>query len=154
MEKPIRRADRATSLEDARALLMRATYGVLSTVDSDGLPYATPLSYACVDNRIYFHCAHEGRKLDNIAANPRVAFCVIGDTQTLPREFATRYESAVAFGKAQMVTGDEKRAALVLLLEKYSPEFMASGMKYLEGKFAQTTVVRIDIDHLTGKARR
>ena len=36
MEKPIRRADRATSQEDARALLNRATYGVLSSVGDDG----------------------------------------------------------------------------------------------------------------------
>ena len=154
MEKPLRRADRAMALDDAQSLLARATYGVLSTVGSDGVPYSTPLSYVYADNRIYFHCAHEGRKLDNIAAHPTVSFCVVGHTQTLPREFATQYESVVAFGSACTVGGEEKRAALLHLLEKYSPEFMVSGMKYLEGKFVETTVVRIDIDHLTGKARR
>ena len=44
--------------------------------------------------------------------------------------------------------------ALVWILEKYSPDHMASGLKYLAGKLDQVTVVRIDVDYLSGKARR
>lgn len=82
MQRPMRRADRAMDLEDAAALLSQGTYGVLSTVGGDGKPYAVPLSYIFRNGAIYFHCATEGRKLDNLAANSAVSFCVIGQTKT------------------------------------------------------------------------
>ena len=111
------------------------------------------MSYVFRDGVIYFHCADEGRKLEHIEANPAVSFCVVGHTKTLPEQFATEYESAIAFGDATRVGGEEKRQALVWILEKYSPDHMASGLKYLAGKLDQVTVVRIDVDHLSGKAR-
>lgn len=154
MHRPVRRQDRTIARDEAIRLLAECEHGILATVGSDGQPYAIPLSYVYQDERIYFHCATEGHKLDNIRANPAVSFCVVGKTQTLPREFATEYESAVAFGTASEVEGEEKRAALVKLLEKYSAEFMASGNKYIDGKLDQTRVVRIDVVHVSGKARR
>ena len=154
MQRPMRRADRAMDLEDAAALLAHGTYGVLSTVGGDGKPYAFPLSYIFRNGAIYFHCATEGRKLDNLAANSAVSFCVIGQTKTLPREFATEYESAIASGNASPVFGEEKREALVGILEKYSADFMESGLKYLAGQLERVSVIRIDVDHVSGKARR
>jgi len=112
------------------------------------------LSYIFRNGAIYFHCATEGRKLDNLAANSAVSFCVVGHTRTLPREFATEHESAIASGNASPVFGEEKREALVGILEKYSPDFMASGLNYLAAKLEQVTVIRIDVDYLSGKARR
>ena len=153
-QKPIRRSDRKISHDDAMALLASATYGVFSTVGEDGRPYAIPLSYVLDDRVIYVHCATEGRKLDNIRANPAVSFCVVGHTKVLPGEFATEYESAVASGTARLVLGDEKQMALVRLLEKYSPDFMKQGLKYIAGSLDKVEVIRIDIEEISGKARR
>jgi len=153
-QRPVRRSDRALDASDAVALLSTATYGILSTVGGDGLPYAVPLSYIFHDRVIYLHCATEGRKLDNIRSNPAVSFCVVGHTKTLPSKFATEYESAIASGTASLVSGEEKRTALIGILEKYSPDFMESGLKYLAGKIDAVTVVRIDVEHISGKARR
>ena len=154
MHRPMRRQDRAITVAEATELLDRASYGVLASVDAAGQPYAVPLSYVLHQGALYFHSALEEHKLDNIGANPAVSFCVVGETRTLAREFATEYESVVVFGRASLVGGDEKKSALVGLLEKYSPDHLASGMKYLAGKSADTEVVRIAISHLTGKARR
>ena len=154
MQRPVRRSDRAIDVSDAIELLSTATYGVLSTVGSDGLPYAIPLSYVLRDRVIYLHCAPEGRKLDNIKSNSAVSFCVVGHTKTLPSQFATEYKSAIASGKAKLISGDEKREALIGILEKYSPDFMKEGLKYLAGKIDKVSVIRIDIDHISGKARR
>lgn len=154
MYRPLRRKDREIPAEAAAALMSAAEYGVLATVDAAGQPYATPLSFVFDGAHIYFHCADEGHKLDNLRACSRVSFCVVGSVKTLPRHFATEYESAVAFGVACEVSGEEKRAALLKLLEKYSPGFLVQGKKYLDGHFAKTAVVRIDVERLTGKARR
>lgn len=154
MHRPVRRQDRTIDRNEAIHLLAECEHGILATVGADGQPYAVPLSYVYQDERIYFHCATEGHKLDNIRANPAVSFCVVGKTQTLPREFGTEYESAVAFGTASEVEGEEKRAALIKLLEKYSADFLASGSKYIDGKIDRTHVIRIDVAHISGKARR
>lgn len=154
MQMKMRRKDRELGADDALKVLMQGEYGVLSTVGVDGQPYGIPLSYIYKDNAVYFHCANEGHKLENLAGNHRVAFCVVGRTNVLPAEFVTNYESVVVFGSASEVQGSEKYAALLALLEKYSPDFIESGKRYIEENTARTKVVKISIDQLTGKARK
>ena len=154
MPRPMRRDDRALTSEQATEILQKGEYGVLSTVSADGQPYGVPVSFAFNGNALYFHCAVEGHKLDNLAANPRVSFCVVGATEVLPDKFATRYESAIAFGSARELTGDEQHAALTRLLEKYSTNFMEKGEKYIESDMPKTRVFKIEIESMSGKARR
>ncbi len=154
MARDIRRADRALPRQDALDLLGRAQYGVLSTVDADGQPYGVPLSFCVIDDALYFHSALEGHKLDNIAANRRVSFCVVGDTEVLPSEFGVRYESAVIFGPVDEVSGADKQRALVALVARYSADHMDEGLRYIEKLSHRARVFRIRIEKITGKARR
>lgn len=152
--KSIRRSDRGIPLQEAKAILDNGEYGVLSTVDNVGQPYGVPLSYVYMNDSIYFHCAVTGRKLDNIAQNAKVSFCVVGNTRILPGKFATEYESAVAFGVASEVREAERYNALLWLLEKYCPEFIEEGKRYIEQQDKATKVFKIKIHHISGKARR
>ncbi len=152
--KEIRIKNRAIETAEAIKLLSGCEYGVLSTVDNNGQPYGVPLNYVYINNSIYFHCAPEGHKIENIENNPRVSFCVTGKTNVLPAAFTTEYESAVVFGIASTVTGAEKKNALLWLVEKYSPGFIEEGRNYIKRKAAATKVVKITIDHISGKARR
>lgn len=155
MHREMRRKDRQSTPEEALELLNRGEYGILATADSSNQPYAVPLSFACGDNCIYFHCAKEGYKLDNIKNNEKVSFAVIGDTQVLPDKFSTSFESVVVFGKATFVVDDsEKVVALKALIEKYSKDFMKEGLEYIHRAAAGTCVVKIDIEHMTGKNRQ
>jgi nitroimidazol reductase NimA-like FMN-containing flavoprotein (pyridoxamine 5'-phosphate oxidase superfamily) len=150
----MRRKDRGISAEEATWLLAEGEYGVLSTVGEDGQPYGIPLSYAYRNNSIYIHCALEGHKLVNMDYNRKVSFCVVGRTKILPEKFATEYESVIVSGTACAVQGVERIDALVSLLGKYSPAFIEEGKRYIEQKDSVTRVIRIDIDSLTGKARK
>jgi len=152
--KNIRRKDREITSIEAVKILDSAEYGILSTVGKDGQPYGVPLSYVHRNSSIYFHCALIGQKLDNITDNPRVSFCVVGKTKVLPDKFATEYESAVAFGIASEVYGNERYNALVWLLEKYCPDFIEVGKQYIDLKDKATKVIKIEISHISGKARR
>lgn len=152
--KPVKRKDREIETSEAFNLLSTCEYGVLSTVDKAGQPYGVPLNYAYKNNSIYFHCARSGHKIENIERNPKVSFCVVGNTNVLPAEFAIKYESALAFGIASEVEGEERYKALLLLLEKYSPEFIEEGKNYIAQKDKATKVIKIEIDHISGKARR
>jgi len=152
--KEMRRKDREIDPADAKGLLTTCEYGILSTADENNQPYGTPLNYIYQNDSIYFHCAKSGHKLENIKHNPKVSFCVVGKTKVLSSEFATEYESAVAFGVASEAKGAERNDALVAILEKYSPDFITQGKGYIEQKDKATTVIKIDINHMTGKARR
>ncbi|HQI17206.1 MAG TPA: pyridoxamine 5'-phosphate oxidase family protein, partial [Bacillota bacterium] len=116
MFREMRRQDRKTDNEKAAAILAAGEYGILSTVGDNGYAYGVPLSYAYSNGKIYFHCALEGHKLDNIRYNNKVSFCVVGATEVLPESFSTKYESVIVFGKASEADDDEKQEAHVAIL--------------------------------------
>lgn len=155
MKKPIRREDRRLDDAAAMALLMRGEYGILSTSDKNNRPYGIPVNYVVMDNSIFFHCATEGQKLENITTNQGVSFCVVGKTELLPEKFSTRYESVVVSGNADLVDDQVlKKNALDALVSKYAPDHMAAGEAYIDKLMDKTAVVRVSIDHLAGKARK
>lgn len=154
MAREMRRKDREASPEEARELMARGEYGVLSTVGPDGEPYGVPVSYTYRENEIYFHSAPEGRKVDHLLAGRQASFCVVGETEVLPEKFGTRYESAIASGKVRELQGDEKKQALAWLIEKYSPEFQSEGAEYIENASGKTRVFGLRVSELSGKHRR
>jgi hypothetical protein len=150
----MRRSDRALPDSAAQEILQKGEYGILSTVSVEGQPYGVPVSYSYAGDVIYFHCALEGHKLENLSGNNQVSFCVVGKTEVLPDKFATNYESVIVFGKAFEVTDDEKRTGLVELLKKYSPGFIDKGLRYIAGDGGKARVYKIVIESMTGKARK
>lgn len=147
----MRRKDKALQIEDVQRLLREGEYGFLSTVDGDQQPYGVPLNYVYMNECVYFHCALEGHKLDNIARNDKVSFCVVGRTSVLPAEFSTEFESVIACGSATVIHGEERYRALMGLAEKYSPGFVDEAPAYIKKFDSRTAVVKISIDTLTGK---
>jgi len=152
--KEMRRKDRAITEEDAIALLTKAEYGVLSTVTESGKAYGVPLNFCVIEDCIYFHCAVEGQKIDNIKHNRYVSFCIVGDTTILPDKFGTKYESVIVSGEVAEVFDMDKQAALEELVHKYSPEFIDKGIEYIASLKEKTRVFKIAINALTGKARK
>lgn len=151
----MRRQERQMPDIAAQALLSRAEYGILATVDAAGQPYGVPVSFVYDGaGYIYFHGAQQGHKLDNLRQNDRVCFTVVGYTQILPGQFSTVYESAIVFGRAVELDGAEKRSALRLLAAKYNPGEEAVAEDYIDRAIAAAQVVRIHIAQLTGKQRK
>ena len=152
--RELRRKDRSISNEETFALLKKAGYGVLSTVTEDGKPYGVPLNYCIIDNGIYFHCAIDGQKIDNIEKNQSASFCVVGDIEILPDTFSTRYESVIVTGEIEEVFHANKQLALEGLLRKYSPNFFAKGLGHIQECENKTRVFKMNINRVSGKARK
>jgi nitroimidazol reductase NimA-like FMN-containing flavoprotein (pyridoxamine 5'-phosphate oxidase superfamily) len=150
----MRRKDRKLKNEEVVEILTRGEYGVLSTLSPDGYPYGVPVSYVFFNDAIYFHGARAGHKFDNLASHDQVSFCVVGKTRVLPDKFSTEYESAIVFGKAAEVFDEERTAALVEILRKYSPEDVEKGKESIARAGQAFTVIKIQIDHMSGKAKR
>jgi len=154
MERKIRRVDRAISESEAIEILREGEYGILSTVSADGHPYGVPVSYSYTEDGIYFHCAVEGHKVDNLTRSNKVSFCVVGKTEVLPAQFGTKYESAIVSGEAFEVTAADKHNGLLELLKKYSPGFIEEGLRYIESAGGKTRVYKIVVESITGKSRK
>lgn len=150
--REMRRQDRQLEPPEAERILKQGGYGVLSTAGENGYAYGVPLSYAYLNGNLYFHCAREGNKLDNIRFNDRVCFCVVGKTSYRPDKFTAQYESVIAFGQAAEVEGAEKNEALIALLEKYSADFMEKGRKYVDNDGPITKVIKLSIEYMSAKA--
>ena len=113
--KELRRKDREIPNDEALSILSSAEYGVLSTSSPGGIPYGVPLSFCLIDGSIYFHCAMEGRKIENIENNSTVSFCVVGATEVLPSKFGTKYESTIVSGLQQRYLGKKSKRRLKVL---------------------------------------
>lgn len=155
MFKAMRRKDRQLSEEESRKILSEGEYGVIGTIGTNGYPCSTPLSYVLEGDNIYVHFFIKGGNIhESITVNDKVAFTYVGKTEVLGAEFVTNYESVMVFGKAVIADDEEKRHALVLIIDKYSPDFKKEGLEHIVEDFDKTCVVKIKIEHITGKARR
>ncbi len=143
-------------LSDSAALeiLKNGTYGVLSTAAPDGTPYGIPLNYVYVpeDSALYFHCAVKGRKMENLTANGRVSFAVVGNEQIAEAQLTTHFESVIVTGTASLITDDtEKRAKLARLCEVLAPSAVERSNTILSGPLPPVAVVKIAIGEISGK---
>ena len=152
MFREMRRRKQLLPTQETEEILRSGSSGVLAVSGDDGYPYAVPLSYAYAEGKLYFHWATSGHKLDGIRQNEKVSFCVIAQDEVVPEAFATHYKSAIAFGRAAVVSDDAtKRRALELLARKYSPGFEREGAAEIEKDWKAVAVVEMTIDYLTGK---
>lgn len=137
--------------EECEAILQRMSYGTLAVEGDGGYPYAVPLSYVYAGGRIYFHSALQGHKVDALLRNAKVSFCVVEQDHVVPAEFTTYFRSVVAFGRARVLDDEaEKRAALLLLADKYAPGEPGLQAEVDKG-FARLLMVEIVVEHMTGK---
>ena len=151
----MRRKDRALDNAASLALLQSGEYGVLATVDAEGQPYGVPISYVLLDDKIYFHSAKKGHKMDNIENNAKVSFTVVGAVEAVyDKSFSSYYESVVVFGEVSHVEEpEEKIKSLRALSEKHLPEHMDKFDDSINSFLKITAVFSIPVDNLTGKAK-
>jgi nitroimidazol reductase NimA-like FMN-containing flavoprotein (pyridoxamine 5'-phosphate oxidase superfamily) len=152
--RPMRRKDREQSRDFAIAIVDKCLYAVLSTISEDGTPYGVPISIVRDGDWIYFHCAKEGHKIDNMRYKNRVCLVCVGNITEPPDNFTVVYESAIVFGKAEEVTDDEEKIrSLRLVCLRHTPDNMAA----FDGEAARfkdvTGVWKIHIDEISGKQR-
>ena len=147
----MRRKDRERDAAFAWEVFDKASFGVLSLRDGEG-GYGVPVSPARIGERVYFHCAQSGKKLDCIAQWPQASLTVCEVAG--PDYFGCKYRSAVLRGEVFLVEDEtEKTEALRAISEKYCPSDMADFDQYLAPRLKTTAVCRIDVTEITGKER-
>ncbi|WP_433605707.1 pyridoxamine 5'-phosphate oxidase family protein [Prescottella agglutinans] len=114
------RADRA----DLDAVLDSAAVGTLATV-VDGLPWAVPILYARVGDRILLHGSTGAGALRQVAAGAPAALCVTHLDAIVVADnlynSSANYRSAVVRGQLEQIVGDEAADALTVFSDALIP---------------------------------
>lgn len=151
MFRELRRGKQLLSKEATAAVMDRCTNGVLACLGDEDYPYAVPLSYVYVNDKIYFHSAKAGHKIDAVTKHPKVSFSVIDEDTIVSEEYTTYFRSVIAFGKARIAEGNERQEAFMALVEKYSGDQPEEAKHKEITECTQAYIIAIDIEHMTGK---
>ncbi len=121
----------------------------------EGEPYIVPLSFVYDDGRILFHGALKGKKMEQIAENPRVCF-EVDESVLVPGgnscEYSFNYRSVVINGVARIIHDPERKLkALTSLGEKYAPGKGNELTSERLATFKNLAIVEIEIEEMTGK---
>ena len=153
MFREMRRKKQKLSKEECDRILYNGTSGVLALHGDDGYPYAVPVSYVYNGEKLLFHSAKNGHKIDAILKNAAASFCVIDQDQIVPEEYTTYFRSIIAFGRIRILEDDaEKLSAIEKLAVKYAPDDTAENRdKAIEREWKPLCMMEMEIEHLTGK---
>ena len=153
MFRPLRRQKRAITEEEAKELLLREKRGVLAVNGDDGYPFAIPIDYYYdrEQEKIFFHGAKVGHKVDSLKKSDKVCFTVYGNEHYEEGEWAPYVQSTVVFGRCHLIDdAAETEERVRELARKYYPS-----EEEIEAEIAKdiraAQLYEISIEHLSGK---
>lgn len=154
MFRPLRRKKRAITDKQARELLADCKRGVFAVNGDDGYPYAIPVNYFfdAEHDKIYFHGAKAGHKVDALKRNDKACFTVYGNDWCKDDDWAPYVQSTVVFGRCRLVNDDpafveDKIRQLAL---KYYPS-AEEAEEEIRQSIGGVQLYEITIEHLCGK---
>lgn len=153
MFREMRRFKQALDVETCERILAEEKRGVLAVNGDDGYPYAVPMNfwYDPTAHAIYLHSAVEGHKVNAIERDDKVCFTVWNKGVQQEGDWSFFVDSVIAFGRANAVEDEAERLAATKQLGlKYYPSEEEVDAE-IERDMGRILLIRIDIEHLTGK---
>ena len=151
--RPMRRFKQQIPPEKCMEILETQPRGVLSVIGDNGYPYGLPMDhwYSEADNKLYFHCAKEGHKLDSIAKCDKVSYCVMDEGFRREGEWALNINSVVVFGRMKIVTDEDKKREICSSITRKFTSDEEYLKKELVNAFPRVCCLELTIEHMTGK---
>ena len=153
MFRKIRKVKNEISIEEAKELLKNERRGVLAVNGDDGYPYGMPINYFYDEEneKIYFHGARAGHKVDSLKKDDKICFTVFGNEQIKEEPWAPFMQSTIVFGRCHLVEDREEILKLVkkFAMKYYPSEDLVDEELKSSGKAVQMFV--ITIEHISGK---
>lgn len=155
----MRRKDKeVVDIEDIIKIIKKCDVCRLGIFD-DEYPYIIPLNfgynYENGELSLYFHSAVEGKKLDLIKKNNKVAFEMDCSTELISSEvpcgYTMTYESICGNGVIEILNDYEKIQGLKYLMKKYSNKNY-SDADFEEKILKITIVLELKVDTIVGKS--
>lgn len=153
MFRKIRRTKSEISVEEAKILLKNNKRAAFSVNGDNGYPFTIPINfyYDENENKIYFHSAKSGHKIDSIKASNKVCFTTWDDGYLAEGDWAYHVSSCVVYGRAILVEDrkitEEKVRTLAM---KYYPTTKEVEQE-IQKSIDRVQLVAIEIEHISGK---
>ncbi len=153
MFREMKRKKQLLSHLESIKILEKYTSGALGLIGDGNYPYTVPLSYVYSNNKIFFHAAKSGYKIDAIKNNNKASFCIIEKDDVKMKEYTTYYRSVIVFGRVFIIEDeDKKREAIEKLAIKYYPNDNKENRNNIINKeYNAMCMIELDIEHITGK---
>ena len=150
--REMRRHRQQLSEEESISILQKSTSGTLALLGDNDYPYAVPISYVYANDRLYFHSALSGHKIDAIRHHDKASFCVIEKDDVQPEKYTTFFRSVIAFGRIHIIEDEAEKLVMARMLgNRYNPNQEEALQKEIEKGLSRMLMIRFDIEHLTGK---
>lgn len=153
MFRQIRRFNQSVPESECKKVLTESKRATFSVTGDEGYPYTLPINfyYDEKDNRIYFHGAKEGHKVDSIKNCDKVCFTTWNQGFKKESCWEWNVTSVIVFGRASLIEDKEltEDRCRKLALKYYPTEEEAE--KVLAHAIDRVQLFAIDIEHMTGK---
>jgi nitroimidazol reductase NimA-like FMN-containing flavoprotein (pyridoxamine 5'-phosphate oxidase superfamily) len=154
----MRRKDRQITGRDEIEEIIKSSDVCRIALTDDNIPYIVTMNFGYMGGEkpcFYFHSAKEGRKIDMIRKNGYVCFeldtgheLYSGDKGC---DWGMRFSSVVGYGNISIVDDlTEKISGLDCIMAHYAD---TGSFIYEKNIFDRTTVIRLDIEEMTGKRK-
>jgi hypothetical protein len=149
-DKAIKEITRQDEMLD---IIKRCNVCHVGFVDGDK-PYVLAFNFGFENNKIYLHCAQEGKKLNIIKKNNNV--CVYFDIdhdlfarhEEVACSYRMRYRSVMISGKAKLLDDfEEKVSALKIFMKQYSER----SFEFSKPAVGNVNIISIEIEKMTGR---
>ena len=150
MFRKIRKNNNEIDKDAVDSLLHTCRRGVLSMNGDDGYPYSIPINYYYdeANQKIYFHGAKSGYKVDCLNRCDKVCFTIFGNESIKDLVWAPFVQSVIVFGRCHLVDTDNE--VLKNFMMKYYPSLdLVDKVIKDDSKFVQ--MHEISIEHKSGK---
>lgn len=149
----MRRQDRVMASREEQDQLLRQARVLRLAMAVDNDAYLVPLSFGYDGQRIYFHTARNGLKLDYLRRNPRVCFEVEEEARLITHEEACEwtfaFASVIGRGVAhELVDHEERIHGLNEVMRHYGG---VADWHFAPGVLSRTAVWAVEITELSGK---
>ena len=153
MFRKLAKKNKAISEEACIEILKNQKRGILSVLGDDDYPYGIPIDfyYNQQENKIYFHGAKEGHKIDSIKKHNKVSFCVYDKGYKKEGHWALYFKSVIVFGKIKIVEDFNKAVEIWRNLSlKFTKDI--SEIDTMIEKYAENVMcLEMVCEHITGK---
>ena len=151
MFRKMRRFKQELSAEKCAELLRTEPRGVLAVIGDGGYPYTVPLDFVYDDEKLFFHSAVEGHKVDAVLGNPKASFCVLSQRELSDDGWSYYFDSVVVFGRVSVVSDEVERLDKLRKLGlKYYPS-ADEVEEEIRRDMKRALLLRFDIEHMSGK---
>lgn len=151
MFRELTRKKQQLTLNECKEILKNEVRGVLAVNGDDGYPYALPINFYFDEenNKIYFHSGKVGHKLDAIAKNNKVSFCVYDKGYHKDGHWSLNIKSVIIFG--HIYTVNEWKNDLIVAFSKRFTDDTEYIYSEIEKFKSNTVLLCLNIEHITGK---